>query len=108
VRDWPSIHGFGYGTSGVASTIGERRALPHELAVDVRAERLGQLPRGEHGVEHAEVVEHLEVRGCRPSPREPVNGVVACSTIRTAMPRRARSTASVRPVGPVPEMNVIH
>ena len=70
----PASTGFGYGTSGVGSTIGNVRALPHELAVDVGAQRLGQLPRGEHGVEHAEVVEHLEGAGLRPSPREPVNG----------------------------------
>src|SRR5262249_60902271 len=42
------------------------------------------------------------VRGWRPLPRDPSKGVAAASIKRNEMLRRARSIASVNPVGPAP------
>lgn len=42
------------------------------------------------------------VRGCRPLPREPGNRPRVRSTSVARTPRRARSAASTRPVGPAP------
>src|SRR5215469_13723913 len=44
------------------------------------------------------------VRGWIPFPREPAKGVLAASTRRKAIDRRASSIANVRPVGPAPTM----
>src|SRR5215469_7120826 len=44
------------------------------------------------------------VRGWIPFPREPAKGVLAVSTRRKAIDRRASSMANVRPVGPAPTM----
>src|SRR5580692_2181493 len=41
-----------------------------------------------------------------PLPREPSKGVFAASIKRNAILRRARSSASVKPVGPAPTINI--
>src|SRR5271165_563117 len=42
-----------------------------------------------------------------PLPRDPSNGVRSASISRDEIPRRARSSASVRPVGPAPTINTL-
>ncbi len=45
------------------------------------------------------------VRGCRPLARDAGEGPGAWSTMRTATPRRARSMARTRPLGPAPAIS---
>jgi hypothetical protein len=60
---------------------------------------------GQDFVDESQVVEKFEGAGLQSFPRDPAKWAGDLSMMRKLMPRRARSQARVRPVGPAPTIS---
>jgi hypothetical protein len=60
---------------------------------------------GKNLIDDAQVVKHFQAAWLQTFPREPAKYFSVLSMMRKETPRRARSQAKARPVGPAPTMS---
>ena len=73
------------------------------MGPELRVRRTG----GENRVNHPEIIEDLERARLDALAARTLEGAAAASIRRNEIPRRARSSASVNPVGPAPTINTV-